>query len=223
MPCKPGEIIAAAIVLTTTYSSWFYYPHLPDRMASHWGMAGQVNGYLPKFWGTALMPLIGTALLILFIVLPRIDPQRENIKNFRAYFDGFIVAIFLFLAYLQFLVITWNLGNHISIIRWMVPALAVLFFAAGTLIAHAELNWTIGIRTPWTLSSATVWRATHALGSRLFYAAAVIALGGWVLPAYAFWFIIIPAISAALVTIVYSYVVYRGESENHHRPAKTTR
>ncbi|MDD5109682.1 MAG: SdpI family protein [Patescibacteria group bacterium] len=223
MKIKPGEIIAAVIIVVASYATWLVYPRLPDRLASHWGINGQVDGYLPKFWGAAIMPLIAVALLILLAVLPRIDPQKENIKKIRGYFDGFLVTIFLFLAYLQFLVIAWNLNYHLNIVRWMIPAMAVLFGVTGLLIGHVEPNWTIGIRTPWSLSSATVWRKTHALGGRLFYVAAVVMLGGMIYPALAIWFIIIPAVAAALVAMVYSYILYRGESKNPNHPAPTAR
>ncbi|MBI5733502.1 MAG: SdpI family protein [Candidatus Kerfeldbacteria bacterium] len=41
---------------------------------------------------------------------------------------------------------------------WLVPAFTVLFYAAGILIEHADTNWSIGIRTPWTLSNEVVWK-----------------------------------------------------------------
>lgn len=44
-------------------------------------------------------------------------------------------------------------------------------FYTGVLCQHARPDWFVGIRTPWTLSSETVWVKTHKLGARLFKAA----------------------------------------------------
>ncbi|MCD6528068.1 DUF1648 domain-containing protein [bacterium] len=31
---------------------------MPEKMASHWNVKGEVDGYLSKFWGLFLIPLI---------------------------------------------------------------------------------------------------------------------------------------------------------------------
>ena len=47
------------------------YPFMPDLIPSHWNAAGQVNGYMSKFWGLFMVPFIMAgfvALLMLLIV-----------------------------------------------------------------------------------------------------------------------------------------------------------
>ena len=58
----------------------------------------------------------------------------------------------------------------------MLPAIGLLFIFIGFLLRQAKRNFFIGIRTPWTLSSDTVWNATHRLGAILFMMSAH---GGW--------------------------------------------
>ncbi|MDO8470274.1 MAG: hypothetical protein Q7S84_04665 [bacterium] len=41
----------------------------------------------------------------------------------------------------------------------------------------------------------------------------VVLLLGLVLPRYAIWFVLVPALASALVSVVYSYVVYRRERQ----------
>ncbi|MDD5082760.1 MAG: SdpI family protein, partial [Dehalococcoidales bacterium] len=89
----------------------------------------------------------------------------------------------------------------------------ILLYYCGILVANAQRNWFVGIRTPWTLSSDRVWEKTHRLGGRLFKAAGVLALLGIFLPGYAILFILIPAVVIAFWTIVYSYLEYRKEAK----------
>jgi uncharacterized membrane protein len=70
-------------VLLALSLSLVFWPRLPDPMASHWNAAGEVDGYMPRFWGVALMPLVTLAMLGLFLLVPQIDPLRSNIQAFR--------------------------------------------------------------------------------------------------------------------------------------------
>ena len=97
--------------------------------------------------------------------------------------------------------------------RFIVPAIAILFFFIGILVENAKRNWFIGIRTPWTLSSAKVWDRTHKRGGRLFKIAAVIAFFGVFFPDYSVWMVLIPILLVSVYTIVYSYLEFKKEKK----------
>lgn len=206
---RKSEIAALLIILISFVISAYFYPKMPERMASHWNVQGNVDGHMSKFWGLFLMPFVSSGLFLLFLIIPKIDPLKQNIVKFRKYFDAFVVLIIVFLFYLYLLTILWNLGFTFSIIYALVPAFSILFFYVGVLIENAKRNWFIGIRTPWTLSSDKVWDKTHKLGGKLFKISGIIALLGIIFVRYAFYFVISPAIIVALYTIVYSYFEYR--------------
>jgi uncharacterized membrane protein len=206
------KIILIIIVLFFVLGVCLYL-QMPDKMASHWNAQGQVNGYMSKFWGLFLLPIVSLAMFLLFILIPKIDPLKENIQKFRKYFDTFIVLVILFLFYIYLLTIFWNRGFRFNMGQMMVPALGILFYYCGVLVQNAKRNWFIGIRTPWTLSSDKVWDKTHQLGGKLFKIAAVIAFLGVFFPQYAFFFVLIPIILAAVYTIVYSYFIFRQETK----------
>lgn len=182
---------------------------MPDTVASHWNAQGEVDGYMSKFWGLFLMPLISLGMFFLFLFVPKIDPLKENIKKFRKYFDGFIVVLFLFLFFLYLLTIFWNLGMRFSMIAFLSPAFGVLFFYCGILIENAERNWSIGIKNPWTLSNEDVWKKTHDVGGKLFKIAGIIALGGMIIPSLAFFLVIFPVVFFTLYVTAYSYLQYK--------------
>lgn len=211
---KSQIIVLGIISLSFIVALSFYGSScLPDRLASHWNARGQVDGYLPKFWGLFLMPLISLPLFGLFVLAPKIDPLKENIKGFRKYYDGFIVLIIAFLFYLQLLTIAWNVGLRFDLLKLLVPVLSIVFFAAGILMEHAKRNWFIGVRTPWTLSSDSVWDKTHRLGGKLFKATALVSLLGFFWADGAFLFLILPALASGLFIVFYSYYLYRQEAK----------
>jgi uncharacterized membrane protein len=198
------------VVLSFAVSIYFYSA-LPDSMASHWGINGQVNGYMPKLLGAFLMPVILAAMAILFFAIPRIDPLRANIDKFRGHYYGFIVVICAFMLLLHLQVLLWSLGLRISPSSTLPLAMGALFYYMGVLVENAKRNWFIGIRTPWTLSSDSVWDKTHKLGGKLFKVAGIIALLGVLSPPFSFWLVIVPVISVAFYTMLYSYLEYSKE------------
>ncbi len=206
-------LITVAFILISFVISIYLYPQFPDRVASHWNSQGEVDGHMSKFWGLFLLPILLSGCLLLFIFLPKFDPLKTNIDKFRKYYDGFIIIFTLFMFYIYLLTIFWNLGHRFDMGQMMVPGLAVLFFYCGVLIGNAKMNWFIGIRTPWTLSSEEVWEKTHKLGGKLFKGAGVIILLGLIWPEYTFTLIMIPILIAARVPIVYSYMECRKEKK----------
>ena len=206
-------IIALALIFASFISSIYFYPRMPGKMALHWNIQGETDGYASKFWGLFPLPstLIGVDLLL--FTVPRIDPLKESIQKFRGYYDGFIVVFSGFLLWIHLYMILWNLGIMFPIGIALLPAYALLLYYLGVLRENARRNWFIGIRTPWTLSSDKVWEKTHKIGGRLFKIAGIATFTGIFFEGYELFFILIPVISVATYTIAYSYLEYRKEEE----------
>ncbi len=209
MKLRKSEIISLLIIMISFIIGISFYSLLPDKVASHWNAKGEVDGYMSKFGGLFLMPVISLVLLLLFIIIPKIDPLKHNIEKFRKYFDGFIVLMMLFLFYLYILTILWNIGVRFNFVHLLVPIFSIFFYYCGILIQKAQRNWFIGIRTPWTLSNEQVWNKTHKIGGILFKIAGIISLIGILLPEYALFFVICPVIIASLFPVIYSYFAYQ--------------
>jgi len=208
-------IFITLLILVSFILGSYFYPKMPEIMVSHWGIKGEANGYMTKFWGLFLMPFISIALFLFFLLIPKIDPLAENIQKFRIYFDIFIIIIFVFLFCLNLFIIFWNLGTQLNIINLIVPALTILFFYTGILVEKAKRNWFIGIRTPWTLSNEIVWDKTHALGGKLYKVAGIISLLGLLIPNYAFFVVIGSIILISLYLIFYSYFQFQKEKNKN--------
>jgi len=214
---KKSMIAVLAIVLLSFVIGAYLYPQMPDRMASHWNAEGKVDGYMPKCWGLFLMPMISAGLALLFFVIPRIDPLKQNVASFRKYFDTFIVLLMLFLFYLHMLTIAWSFGFAFSMIQAMVPGFAALFFYAGIMLDHAKRNWFIGVRTPWTMSSDVVWSKTNKLGGKLFKISAVLTLIGIFFEAYAIYIMLVPILLSTVYVILYSYFEFQKQTRKKRK------
>ncbi|MDZ7290365.1 MAG: SdpI family protein [candidate division KSB1 bacterium] len=213
MNLKKIEFVMLGMVLIAFALGIYFYPQMPERVASHWNARGEVDGYMSKFWGMFLLPIILVPMVLLFIAIPRIDPLKANIAKFRKYFDGFITLLTIFLLAIYLQTILWNKGMHISPNITFPIGLGLLFFYIGILCDNAKRNWFIGIRTPWTLSNEKVWEKTHRLGGKLFKIAGVLALIGVFFRSLALFFVLVPVILVAVFTIVYSYFAYQKETK----------
>jgi uncharacterized membrane protein len=210
---KKFTAIFPLVIIAVSYLIGIYLSsRLPYLMASHWGINGEVNGYVSKSFGIYFLPSLLIILYFLFRFLPKIDPYKKNFSEFQNYYDIFICLIFSFLFYIYLLTLYWNLGYRFNMVQLMSPALAVIFYYAGVLTQNAHRNWFVGIRTPWTLSSITVWQKTHKLGGKLFKLTALLSLFGTILPQLAIYLIIVPVVLATITVFVYSYLEYQKEN-----------
>lgn len=193
------EILLAAI----------FYKSLPNAMAIHWDAHNTADGYANRALAVAVIPIVSIFLYILFRFLPVLDSRRQNIAEFYRQFQKFALLLFLFLLYLQVLLIIWNLGVPFDLVRWLVPAFAVLVWGLANLLSRARPNWTVGIRLPWTLRDERVWQQTHEFAAGVFRFASLVVLGGLVWPAQAFWFIVGPIFAGAIAPVIYSFLLYK--------------
>jgi uncharacterized membrane protein len=152
--------------------------------------------------------------VLLFLVIPNIDPLKANIAQFLEAFNLFIVLIVGFMVYIYALTILWNLGyTNFGVGNAMMPALGVLFLFIGYILRKTKRNYFIGIRTPWTLSSDRVWDETHRIGAILFTISGVLAiLGSFFGGMTAFMMIMVPIFGSTIFLVIYSYVLYRRET-----------
>ena len=206
---KTTFLLNCVIVLAAVAVNMLAYPKLPEKMASHWGPGGQVDGWMCKRICVWLIPAIMVFQTSLFFGILLIDPLRKNIKQFFSHYAGFIIILNLFLLAVHGWMILWNLDIRISSNVFMPLGIACLIFYAGIVMGHIKPNWFIGIRTPWTLSNEIVWQKTHKLDGILFRIAAIVMLIGAAFPKYAIIFVLVPILSVALITLIYSLVIWK--------------
>ena len=209
MSTRASVLTCAALIAVATLVGLALYPQLPDPMPSHWDATGTVDGYTSRLFGVLLMPLVTAGLAVLLFAIPSMDPLRANIERFRGAYNAFVVGFVAFMVYVYALTLAAGMGRQFDMTQMLLPAMGLLFIGVGRMLRTARRNYFIGIRTPWTLASDEVWQATHALGARTFTVGGIVAIAAGFLGEAGFWLMMAVLIGAALVPVVYSYLLWR--------------
>jgi len=204
----PGLLVVA---VAAAFSVWAY-PQLPAQVATHFNLHGEPNGWSPRLVAAVLAPALGIVIALVFTVLPHIDPRRANYDKFGPTYWTIANAVLVLVAALHVVTLGKALGWDININRVVSLGLGGLLALLGNLMTRIRPNWFVGIRTPWTLSSDTVWRKTHRFGGVAFVVAGLcVAATALTAVPWALFAAIGVAAAAGLASVVYSYVAWRGE------------
>ena len=203
-----GLVIAAVAVVVSIWA----YPQLPPTIATHWNVGGAADGFSSRATAVLIMPLVIIALTGLFNVLPKLDPRRANYAKFIDTYWLIANAVLLFILIGHGMIIATGLGYPVKVDRFMPIGIGLLFIVLGNYLTRVDPNWFIGIRTPWTLSSDTVWRKTHRTGGWLMVVGGFVLAASVFLPQGAFLPLLIAAILiVAVIPVAQSYVLWKRE------------
>ena len=136
-------------------------------MPVHWNANNEIDGWAGK--GAALlMALLPLLMLLLFIVIPKIDPKRENYEKHAGVYQMFAVLMTVFMGGVSWMVPLGGLGIEIPVGLMLNLLLGLIFVLLGNQMPRIRFNYTFGIRTPWTLASESVWKKTHRVCGYVF-------------------------------------------------------
>lgn len=212
---KKSNITKAFIVLMIGligYTLYIYFK-LPNTVPSHWNVYGEVDGWSHKsiVFVTLLIPVLTYYGMPL---LRKIDPKRKNYEKYEETFNIFRIILTVTFMILHLVIIYASQGNEINISLFVPLFIGVMFIVLGNYMARVKQNFFIGIKTPWTLSSETVWNKTHRVGGYVFVLSGILMILASIITGP---IMIIVSISIILVgtfgTIVYSYLLYKKENE----------
>lgn len=208
------ELVPLTFVTATVATVLCFYNNLPEKVASHWNFAGQVDGWSSNTFHGIFFPLLIIVLYALLLVLPLVDPHKENYQKFITtyhIFKGLIIAT-LFVIYLA--TTLFNLGYQINVGVIVATTIGILMVIMGYYLRDIKENWFVGIRTPWTMSSPTVWTKTHKFASWLFMAFGLILIVIPHLPAvFGITLFIIGIIGVVFGSFLYSYLIFIKEKK----------
>lgn len=210
---------AATVIALFAFSAWAWTAIDGERIPVHWGINGQPDRYGGKFEGLMILPLVSVGLVALFAVIPLIEPRREHLlSSMRAYVLVWL-ALLVYLLVFHAALLFAAFGHEVDMGTVAAGSLGLLFVAIGAALTGVRSNFMFGVRTPWTLSSEKSWRLTHRLAGRLFMSSGVATLVAGALAAVLNldWLpiatLLVGALGASLVSVVYSYVVWRGDAD----------
>jgi len=211
---KKSFIISIIITIIAVIVAIGFLMNVEGEIPIHWDMYGEVDGY-----GTPLTMFIfpGVSLFMVFLLyfIPKIDPKGENIKTSGLFLPVITVLLSILMLGLEiFIIMAVNGSSVFNVNMFMSIFLAVLFCVMGYYIPKIKPNYTVGIRTPWTLYSEDVWVKTHNISGKWFIAAGLsFLISVFFKEPYN---IVIPFIFTMVVAIgviIYSYILFAEEKK----------
>ncbi len=205
----PVFVFQLCIVFAMLIVGLVLHDSLPDQIPSHWNIAGEVDAYVNKDLGIYLFPGIALAVVLLFPILSKIDPRNKKYGAFRRPWHIIQMAIVLFFAYMYFVSLYITFNPEVSISKFILVGIGVLFLVMGNYLGKVRQNYFVGIKTPWTLDNEEVWNKTHRMAGWAFlFSGLVILIDGFVQ------WELVPVMSFAILVavvwpILYSYILYR--------------
>ena len=198
------------IILIPLAIALYLYPELPAKLPSHWNIYGEIDGYSSKPFAVWFFPLLNLGIYFMMIILPKIDPRRENYLRFGKSYRIIRILLIIFLAILYLVTILAGLGYPVKVDLLVKLGVSLLLLVMGNVMGKFQHNYFVGIKTPWTLANEEVWRKTHRVASKIWVGAGlacfILSIIGTLWANYAFFAIIM---LIAFVPIVMSYVYYR--------------
>jgi len=211
---KPIDAMFAAriiIVILMFVAGAMLYGYLPDLIPTHWGFEGQPNQWSPKMWGAWLIPGLSLLFLILFPLLPRLDPKHENYEKFKKPWGIIQTALIAYFAYMYAVTmyVTFYPQYNAMVGRAVVFGMGILFVILGNVMGKVRQNYFVGLKTPWTLDDPEVWQKSQRFAGWMFVLAGLAFIVQAII-----WFAILPVFIGLMAVIVvlpiaYSYLLSR--------------
>lgn len=208
------ELFPTVLLLGSFIAGVYFYTKFPNSVASHWGISGEVNGYSSKLVGAFGIPIMNLGMYVLFHLLPNLDPKKDRYEEFKDAYTLIRNAILLVLVVLFIAMGLYNLGYPVQIAKITPLIIGILMIVLGNYMGKIKQNYFMGIRTPWTLHSTTVWNKTHRVGGYLFVLMGSISIvTAFISPSLAFPIFMGSIIIGTAGIYIYSYLVYKKETK----------
>jgi len=219
MKNNPGRlvtlIVTSIICLLPICLSLVVYDDLPERAAMQWNLEGNPNWYAHKAVMAFGIPLFLMALNIGVHFILYSDPKRENSSKVMQIFSLWFISL-LSLVVVP-LMLFMNLGINVPLIMIIFIFIGIICIILGNYMPKNRQNYSIGIRTSWTLNDPENWNKTHRLAGILWIICGILFIIIAFLPLQNITVIVILLlilIMMIVVPIIYSWYLYKKIERN---------
>lgn len=142
------------------------------ELPTHWNAAGEVDDTMPAL--QALLFPAGLALFVglLFAIIPALEPLQDRLEGSAPLLRAAWVGTIGLMVAMQAIIAAPIFGFEPGV-GAILALVGLLLIVLGNMMPKSRPGFFVGIRTPWTITDADNWVATHRLGGKLFMAAGV--------------------------------------------------
>lgn len=225
---RKGLTFSAGIVAVMAGLALWAERAIPNdaRVALHYGLDGAVNRFGDKREAISVLWLmvgLGVFISVLMAVMARLEPRQANLsRSPRTYLLAWIGGLLTLLLLSALMATSFEGGapqDPDFVVRVILGATGFFILVLGNAAGKVRPNFTMGVRTPWTLSSDIAWDKTHRLAGWVMVAWGLAQIAAAAL-APAPWAVAAPMAGGALgmgCVVVASYFYWR------HAPDKKPR
>lgn len=168
---KSEVIITSIITLCPILIGLLLWDKLPDTVATHFDSQNTANGWSSKGFAVIGIPCFCFFAHLLCMMGIIVDPKNRNITRKLVIPLLWCVPVCSIFAssmiYLNAMDKNVDIGFAINILC------GILFIVIGNYMPKCRQNYTVGIKTPWTLDNEENWNMTHRLAGWCFLAGGV--------------------------------------------------
>ena len=206
---KSEIVITSIVTLCPIIIGLLVWNQLPDTVAVHFNSQSVPNGWSSKGFAVIGIPLFCFVAHLLSIVMFIADPKNQNITRKLVVPIVWIIPICSVFA--NGGIYLYALGKNVNQALILNILVGILFLIIGNYLPKCRQNYTIGIKTPWTLDNEENWNKTHRFAGWCFLLGGV----GFIMNSLLQWkgFSLV-LLLLCLLPMAYSFVLYfRGHSE----------
>ncbi|MTH18050.1 SdpI family protein [Flavobacterium sp. LC2016-01] len=214
------ELPIIGIVLIPFAYLAFIWNSLPEKVPVHWNMNGEIDSWGSKSFLVVIVFILPVLMYAVMFAAAKLDPKKrislmgKKFYNLKFFMVSFMSALAVFLLYV-------SKNQSASNPNLMYILVGILLMVMGNYFKVIQPNYFIGIRTPWTLESQEVWKATHTFAGKLwFFGGLIIVLGGIIFSGFIFAKAFVGiGFTLAFVPVAYSFIKFKQlekKQENHN-------
>ncbi len=209
------ELPLITIVLLPFLYLGYIWNQLPDKVPMHWNIKGEIDRYGEKIELLIIPFLLPLLTYIMFLIIPKIDPKNKlNSMGNKLQSIKFLMTIIM--SALALFIIYASKNESLANPNYLVLLTGCLYIILGNYFKTIKANYFIGIKTPWTLESESVWKQTHKLGGIMWFIGGIILVITSLTLATKLNFTILLIITGIITIIptVYSYLLFKKEKQH---------
>ncbi len=164
MGMRRMDVVSIGVIGLTSALTAAVYDRLPARMATHFDLAGNPNGWMSREMGAWFAPVFALGLWAFVRFFPRILPgsERKRLGDSSPPLVAALTVFFLAAVHVLILYVAIVPGASLARAIWVV--LGAFYIALGLILPRIKRNAIMGVRTPWTLTSDENWARTQRVG-----------------------------------------------------------
>ncbi len=204
-----GNWILLALCLLSFAGHLLLLPKLPAEIPVHWNAAGEIDGYGSKTMDLVL-GVIPLGIWLLMTVIPRLDPRKENYEKHRKVYGLLTLLLTVMMMAFSWMCTAVALGYDVNVGMLIPMVMGVVFVIMGNYMPKIRSNYFVGVRTPWAIENAWVWRKTQWMGGISFIVMGVVLFATVFLPvSFRMPVLLIVILGGVIWDYLYSWLIFQ--------------